>query len=412
MFKKGKDKEIDYTTLNQILHTGKNLINIGYFMAIVCLILLGTYLIKEWKILKYIGEFLKVISPIFIGLLIAWFFEPFVSKLEKRQIPRILGCILVYIFILGILFLISYLFIPALISQVKDFVKAAPTIFNNITDFVMNFISKIDTNHMINLKNLKKSITSTVTDFGLSIGSDMPKYIFSFGKSLISGGLSFVLGLMIGFYLLYDFAKVNDAIYNIIPTTWRDGYKELTHRINTSLRSYIQGVLIIMLLVFLTQSIGLTIAGMQAPILFALFCAVTDIIPYFGPYIGAIPAVIVGFTISPITGICVVISIFVVQLLENNFYQPLIMGHTMKLHPVTIMVGLLVFEHFFGIIGMIIATPCIACIKVVLLFVLEQTGWIKYLTGKKSNEIEVVEIDSVKKKEKEKVSKKQLKKSK
>ena len=152
---------------------------------------------------------------------------------------------------------------------------------------------------------------------------------------------------------------------------------------------------------------------MKAPILFALFCAVTDVIPYFGPYIGAIPAVIVGFTISPITGICVIISILVVQLLENNFYQPLIMGHTMKLHPVTIMVGLLVFEHFFGIVGMIIATPCIACIKVILLFVLEQTGLIKYLNGtKKDNEIEVVEIDSVKKKEKEKVTKKQLKKSK
>ena len=85
----------------------------------------------------------------------------------------------------------------------------------------------------------------------------------------------------------------------------------------------------------------------------------------------------------------------------------------MKLHPVTIMVGLLVFEHFFGIVGMIIATPCIACIKVILLFVLEQTGLIKYLNGtKKDNEIEVVEIDSVKKKEKEKVTKKQLKKSK
>ena len=76
------------------------------------------------------------------------------------------------------------------------------------------------------------------------------------------------------------------------------------------------------------------------------------------------------------------------------------MGHTMKLHPVTIMVGLLIFEHFFGIIGMIIATPCIACLKVILLFVLEQTGLIKYLKGEKqkNNEIEVVEIKKVKKK--------------
>ena len=378
MFKKSKDKDLDMTSLNHILRTGKKLINIGYFMAIVCLILLGTYLLKEWNILKYIGEFIVVISPIFIGFIIAWFFEPFVSKVQKKKIPRILACIFVYLIILGIIFLIAYLFIPSLIYQVKDFVKAAPNIFDEITDFIINLINKLDTNHMINISDLKKTITDAVTEYGYSIGSDMPKYIFSFGKSLVSGSINFVLGLMIGFYLLYDFDKANTALYNILPNNWKPGYKELTKRINTSLRGYVQGVLTVMFLVFITQSIGLTIAGMEAPILFALFCAVTDIIPYFGPYIGGIPAVIVGFTISPITGICVIISILVVQILENNFYQPLIMGHTMKLHPVTIMLGLLIFQHFFGILGMVIATPCIACIKVILVFIMEQTGVINY----------------------------------
>ena len=229
----------------------------------------------------------------------------------------------------------------------------------------------------------------------------MPKYLFDLGKSLISGGLSVILGLMIGFYLLFDFERANTGLYAIIPVKWKDGYKDLTNRINTSLRGYVQGVLLVMLLVFVTQSIGLTIAGLKAPILFALFCAVTDIIPYFGPYIGAIPAVIVGFTISPITGICVIISIVVVQLLENNFYQPLIMGHTMKLHPVTIMLGLLIFGHFFGIIGMLIATPCIACIKVVTLFILERTGKISIIKEKKEEDIEIkpVKITKVRKKE-------------
>ncbi len=115
--------------------------------------------------------------------------------------------------------------------------------------------------------------------------------------------------------------------------------------------------------------------------MFALFCAVTDIIPYFGPYIGGVPAVIVGFTISPITGICVLISILVVQILENNFYQPLIMGHTMKLHPVTIMIGLLIFQDFFGIIGMVVATPVIACLKVLITFINEKLGLMNKIVG-------------------------------
>ena len=115
--------------------------------------------------------------------------------------------------------------------------------------------------------------------------------------------------------------------------------------------------------------------------MFAFFCALTDIIPYFGPYIGAIPIVIVGFTMSPVVGVCCVISIIVVQLLENNFYQPLIMGHTMKLHPVTIMLGLLIFQHFFGIIGMIVATPVIAAGKIILTFINEKMDVVGRVIG-------------------------------
>lgn len=378
--KRVKDKEVDFASLNTILNTGKKLINIGYFMAIICLILLGTYLIKEWRLLKYLGEFLVVISPIFIGFLIAWFFDPLVDLMQKKKIPRVLGCILVYLLLIGIIFLIAYLFIPSLISQVKDFVRVAPDIFEDITDFALNLVKTFDSNNYLKTSEIKAQITDYVTNFGLSIGSDLPKYVFSAGKSIVSGGVNFVLGLMVGFYLLYDFDKVNKKIYDLMPNNWKDSYKELTHRINTSLRSYVQGVLMVMLLVFLTQSIGLTLAGLEAPILFALFCALTDIIPYFGPYIGAIPAIIVGFTISPITGVFVIISILVVQLLENNFYQPLIMGHTMELHPVTIMVGLLIFQHFFGILGMVIATPVIACLKVFVVFFNEKFGFIDKIT--------------------------------
>ena len=372
MFKKTKDKEIDYISLNNILKTGNKIINIGYFMAIISIILLGTYLLKEWKLLGFVKEFLIVISPIFIGFLIAWLFEPLASKMEKNKIPRILACIIIYLFIIGVLILIGYLFVPSLISQIKDFVQAAPSIFDSLTNTALKIIKKFDTNGYINIRHLKKEITTYLTGFGMSIASDLPKYILSIGKAIINGGLNFILGLMVGFYLLYDFNKVNQLIENMLPNKFKSGYKDLTHRINTSLRSYVQGVLLIMLLVFITQTVGLTLAGLKAPIIFALFCAVTDIIPYFGPYIGGIPAVIVGFTMSPITGICVLISIIIVQLLENNFYQPLIMGHTMKLHPVTIMIGLLIFEHFFGILGMVVATPVIACLKVFVIFIDEK----------------------------------------
>ena len=97
LFRKIKDKEVDISSLNDILSTGKKLVQIGYVMAIIALVLLVTYLIKEWQVLQFVGEFLAVISPIFIGLIIAWLLDPLVKILQGKKVPRILACILVYL---------------------------------------------------------------------------------------------------------------------------------------------------------------------------------------------------------------------------------------------------------------------------------------------------------------------------
>ena len=385
MFRKKNDSELDYTSLNEILKIGSKLSEIFYVIAIIAIVLLGTHLIKEWGILSFIGEFLAVISPIFIGFIIAWLFDPLVSWLQKKKIPRILGCIIVYLLILGALFLLLYLIVPTFIDQIKDFLGTVPSLVKDFTKILDAFFKSLSTKVGINAIELKKEIYSALEEFSLAITTNIPNTILSAGQSIVGGIISFALGLMIGFYMLFDFNKLNDHIISILPKKWRNPYKELGERLNTSLRNYIQGLLLVMLLVFITQGIGLTLAGLKAPLIFALFCALTDVIPYFGPYIGAIPAVIVGFAVSPVTGICTIIAILIVQLLENNFYQPLIMGHTMKLHPVTIMLGLLIFQHFFGIIGMIVATPVIAAGKVIFTYIDEKLNIIEKFTGDKAN---------------------------
>ena len=374
LFGQKKDKELDYASLNQILTIGSKLSEIFYIIAIIAIVILGTHLIKEWGILSFIGELLGVISPIFIGFIIAWLFDPLVRWLQKKKIPRIIGCIISYLIIFGILFLLLYLLIPTFVDQIKDFAATLPELLKNSRDILDKFFEVFSKITDITVTGIKKEVYAALEEFGIMLTTSLPTALINIGKNLISGGVTFVLGLMIGFYMLFDFDKINRTIENTMPKKWRKSYKEIVTRLNDSLRGYFQGLLLIMLLVFITQSIGLTLAGLQAPLLFALFCALTDVIPYFGPYIGAIPAVIVGFTISPLTGVLVIIAILIVQALENNFYQPLIMGHTMKLHPVTIMIGLLVFQHFFGIIGMIVATPVIAACKVIFNYIDEKVG--------------------------------------
>lgn len=379
-FNKKKGNSVDVASLNEILEIGRRLMHIIYVVTIVVLALLGTYVLREWKLLHYLGELLVVISPIFIGIIVAWLFDPVVSWLQDKKVPRILGCILVYLLIILFLFIILYSFVPLFVDQIGDFVGTIPEIFGDLKHFADNIFNFFG-NTGVDAKVIEENVYSSLETFASDLTTNLPNMLLSISKSLLNGGINFVLGLMVGFYMLFDFNKINDMVTNSMPVSWRKNYAELGSRINSSLRNYVQGVLLIMLLVFITQSIGLTLAGIKAPLIFALFCAITDVIPYFGPYIGAVPAIIVGFTVSPLTGVLCIISIVVVQLLENNFYQPLIMGHTMQLHPVTIMIGLLIFQHFFGIIGMVIATPAIACIKVVCTFINEKLNIMNIITG-------------------------------
>ena len=196
--------------------------------------------------------------------------------------------------------------------------------------------------------------------------------VVSILSSIVSGGIDILLGFLIGFYMLLDFDDVKVQLAKVIPNKHRDEVTELTTKLNKTLRNFVYGTLIVMFILFICQSIGMSIAGISSPLVFALFCAITNIIPYLGPYIGGAPAVVIGFTMSPSIGFGVFISVLICQLLESYLLTPVIQSKTMKLHPVTIIIGLLLFSHFFGIIGMLFATPVIACGKIIINFFIEK----------------------------------------
>ena len=161
---------------------------------------------------------------------------------------------------------------------------------------------------------------------------------------------------------------VSKTLLSFLPKKIRNTAEDLFITMNSTLFNYVKGILTVAFFIFIADYIGFLILGVDASLLFAAFCGITDIIPYVGPYIGGIPVALMSLTQSTTTGILVIIYIVMIQLLESMVLQPLIMSKTMKLNPVTILIGLLVFGHFFGIIGMIFATPCIALVKSIIIF--------------------------------------------
>lgn len=372
MFRKNnKSDELDYKAINRFFYTSNNLLKFVLALVIILAILLATYLIKEWNILGIIGTILSVISPVFIGFVIAWLLDPLATKLSTRM-PRVVACILTYLIVFGGIILLLAFTVPTFSSGVSDIVSVVPELVDNAQGFASDMLENLGDSKQI--ESYKDSILDKIESVGTNLASTLPNAIWNFGSGVVSVATNIVLGIMIGFYLLSSFRNFQGHLLSIIPRDWQNSAKDLMGRINGKLRSYVGGVLLIMVLVFITQSIGFSLAGLSAPFLFALFCAITDVIPYIGPWIGGAPAVIVGFTIDPMVGVFCLISVLVCQLLENNFYQPLIMGKTMKLHPVTIMLGLLIFNYFFGMIGMIVATPVIATIKIIFEFIMEHSS--------------------------------------
>lgn len=366
--KKNNEKEVDIKKLNDVISMTKKILSIAYTFIIIAGIYAATLIFKEWKVGTFFLNLLKIVSPLFIGIVVAWLLEPLVKFLKNHKVNRTLATSLVYIALILLIVLIISSLIPLLSEQINEIVKSIPSISSQIQNWINDVFSKIGNIDGIDISSLKSELFVKLEEIGSNLTSSLPHITVTFVSSVFSGLGSLVIGFIIGFYLLMSFDNINDAISSLIPEKNRDDFRGLANEVNTSLRKYVQGTLICASFVFLLSTIGFAIAGLKAPVLFGLFCGVTNIIPYIGPYLGGAPAVLVGFSQGPVVGIISLISIVIAQFLESNILNPIVMSKTMKLHPVTIIIGLLVFGHFWGMIGMLLATPTIAVLKSIILF--------------------------------------------
>ena len=364
---KGNGK-INYKKLNDVIKVSDNVLKVVYFLAFVGCIYTVFKICQELKILKVILEILSILSPLFIGLVIAWLFNPVVKFLQKKGVKRILSVIIIYVLLIGALALIIGSIFPILYDQIISFASTVPSLFKEIEGTVDGILDKFQNIDGFDISVIKENIMSQLEGMSSGLTSGLTTYIVSIVKGLISGISTFAVGLVIGFFFLLSFDNVGETLLAFVPKRYRKDTEKLSSTINESLRNYVVGVVVDATVVFCICAIIFSIIGLRAPFLFAIFCAITNVIPYIGPYIGAVPAVIVGFSISPTVGILTLVAIIIIQFFEGNFLQEMIMSKTTKLHPVTIISGLLIFGHFWGMIGMVVSTPLLAVVKQLYLF--------------------------------------------
>ena len=376
-----KNEKLDFKNLNALIQTARVILKLLLILSICGIVIFGFIFLEKTQIIGIIGTILSISMPLFTGLLFAWLFEPMIEYLETRKIKRKLATLIVYVLFFLVLILLIGLVVPEFISQLRELIGQIPAFIVKVKEFVVNIFDKFDDGTM-DLSGIESNIVMQIENFANSLTSDSLSGVLNAVTSVISSGAGVILGILIGFYFSLDFDKLVLRLRSWIPSKNKDETLKLCHELNVMARSYVSGTLFTSLAVAFFTFIGLIISGISSPLLFAIFCGFTNIIPYFGPYIGGIPTVIVAFSINPMCGIIAALTIIIVQFVDGNIINPIIVGKATDIHPITIVIGLLIFQHYFGIVGMIIAAPCIGAFKILFNYFNEKYHFVEYIFSK------------------------------
>ena len=390
-----KKEKLDIEGVNEVVKTGSKILNLFYVVMVFLIIMGVIFLCKTLNIFPILFTILSVVSPFFLGFIIAWLLNPIVNKLTDKGMRRGWAVALVYLMLVVLIYLFCLAIIPALVDQLNEMAKTAPELLLNVKDLINNIFVKLSNGTNIDMTNVKMQFMNYLEDFSKNLTTDLPSKIVSIVQGLISGVGKFLVGAVIGFYLLMNFNNVTKFLINMVPKKFKGDVEKLSNNISEVLFGFVNGTFLDSLILLIINIIGFSLIGLNAPVLFAVFCVVTNIIPYVGPYIGGIPAILVGFTQSPLIGTLILVFIVATQSIEGNFLHPIIMGRKMDLHPVTIVISLLIFEHFFGIMGMVVATPVVAVLKVIYVFLDEKFDFFGY-SKEKSVKKEISKVSNAK----------------
>ena len=321
----------------------KNNLNILIYLLIILIII---YIIKTLKILGICCLILSILSPLLFGYVISWILKPIINKITNNKV--LIG--IIYIAFISIIFLLIIKVLPVFIKSIK---KVIPSISYYI--YHNKYLYKI-----YNIINIKKIITLNI------------KYMNNCLNNIFSLIINVIYSIIFGFYFLIN----NINYFKFIPN-------KLKKNISKDLRLYLKSILLDTLFMFITLSIVFLIEGIEYPIVFALFCAITNIIPYIGPYIGGIPAILVGLSSSYKLGIIVLVTIIIVQLVENTLIQPIIVSKNVNINPIYILISIILFSYFFSVVGMVIATPIlIIIINIIKFYKKNKPKWFNQILDK------------------------------
>ncbi len=304
--------------------------------------------------------YIKSIILIFlIALLLTAALKPTVAWLENKKFPRLLSVSIIYLIILGIILLTILLIIPPIKNQTVQLAQNFPSYLEKITEGV-GTIKNYSTNHgwFESIDKFSASIENSLTNLAGNI--------FGTVSSIFGGVTSFIFILVIVFYMSLEKNAPDKIISLFLPEKYRQRIINLIAKLEEKIGLWVRGQAILMLIIGLVSFIGLLILRVNYALTLGLFAGLTELVPYLGPVIGAIPAILIAFIQSPYKAIAVIILYFIIQELENDIVVPKVMEKAVGLNPLISLFALLIGAKVAGILGILLSIPVTTSIIVII----------------------------------------------
>lgn len=303
-----------------------------------------------------------ILGPFFLAFILAYLLNPLVVALERHRISRKRSILIVFSLIIAVMLTIIFFILPTLYNELSKLAVILPNAIQLFTERVDGFREQFKTTGL-------PSRVALVLDQHLGqgevvIANRLNTLLASLPKALSTVTL-YILSPVIAIYFLADWKSLGNHFFRIIPQRWRMEWRRLWQDINHVIRQFVRGDLVIAVIVGVLIGIGVKLVGMEYALLIGLICGIFDLIPYFGPFIGAVPAVLLALTNSPAMAVKVALIIIIVQQLEGNIISPKLMGDSVGLHPLWVVFALLAGGEIAGFWGMLLAVPVAAVIRVV-----------------------------------------------
>ncbi|OME04947.1 AI-2E family transporter [Paenibacillus odorifer] len=362
----------------------KFFLNNKFVVVLLIMLLVGINILVFSKIpfiFKPISVLLHTVAaPLLLAGIAYYLLNPLVDRMEKRsRIKRVYAIIILYLLIAGIITLVLFMVIPIIRTQLSGLIDNFPRYSELIQERFMDltgteFFGQVQDSIGTNLSE----ITSKITAWGSSFLNNALTGVGSFVGALTEIVLAVVTTPFILFYLLRDGKKLPDYILKFVPTSLQPQTRMVMSEMNSQVSSYIRGQIIVSCCIGLLLYIGYLIIGLEYSLVLAIAAACTAVVPYLGPAIAITPALIVAMVTSPFMLLKMIIVWTAVQLIEGKFISPQIMGKTLKIHPITIIFVIIFAGKMFGILGIILAVPGYAVLKVVFIHLFE---WFRFRSG-------------------------------